>query len=147
MAIARSIFVLMLSQRIYGEVRGWAVLHHKNVLRFFGTTSGFGPLPAFVTPWMERGSLTNYLSLEFFNLLDRDKFILVGPTTAKWFELIVLTTTFCSLNKLRQLFSTVRAGSCLFSQAALTIPTVHDKHVIHGNLTGVRLQLCTCLTS
>lgn len=70
-----------LRKRIYGEVRGWAVLHHKNVLRFFGTTSGFGPLPAFVTPWMERGSLTNYLSLEFSNLLDRDKFILLEQIT------------------------------------------------------------------
>ncbi|KAG1749529.1 kinase-like domain-containing protein [Suillus lakei] len=97
-------------QRIYCEVRVWTTLHHKNVLRFFGTTSGFGPLPAFVTPWMEHGSLTNYLSLEFSNLLTSDK--------------------------LRQLFSIVCARSCLFSQAVLTIPTVHDKHVIHGNLTG-----------
>ncbi|KAG2360368.1 kinase-like domain-containing protein [Suillus spraguei] len=34
-----------LRKRIYGEVRAWAALHHKNVLHFFGTTSGFGPLP------------------------------------------------------------------------------------------------------
>jgi hypothetical protein len=73
--------MLMMCQRIRREVRTWATLHHKNILRFFGTTSGFGPLPAFVTPWMEHGSLTNYLSLEFFNLSDIDKFILVSPTT------------------------------------------------------------------
>ncbi|KAG2128885.1 kinase-like domain-containing protein [Suillus cothurnatus] len=59
------------------------MLHHKNVLCFFGTTSGFGPLPAFVTPWMEQ-------------------------------------TSSYSLNRLQQLFSTV----------------LHDKHIIHGNLTG-----------
>ncbi|KAG2348282.1 kinase-like protein [Suillus weaverae] len=88
-----------LRKRIYGEVRAWATLHHKNVLHFFGTTSGFGPLPAFITPWMERGSLTNYLSLEFFNLLDRDKFILLEQITT-------------------------------------AIQYLHDKHVIHGNLTG-----------
>lgn len=88
-----------LRKRIYGEARGWAMLHHKNVLCFFGTTSGFGPLPAFVTPWMERGSLTNYLSLEFFNLLDRDKFILLEQITT-------------------------------------AIQYLHDKHIIHGNLTG-----------
>lgn len=88
-----------LRKRIYDEVPAWAALHHKNVLHFFGTTSGFGPLPAFVTPWMERGSLTNYLSLEFFNLLDRDKFILLEQITA-------------------------------------AIQYLHDKHVIHGNLSG-----------
>ncbi|KAG1854800.1 kinase-like domain-containing protein [Suillus subalutaceus] len=70
-----------LRKRIYGEVRVWEMLHHKNILRFFGTISGFGPLPAFVTPWMERGSLTNYLSLEFLNLLDRDKLILLEQIT------------------------------------------------------------------
>ncbi|KAG2131264.1 kinase-like domain-containing protein [Suillus bovinus] len=88
-----------LRKRIYGEVRVWTTLHHKHVLRLFGTTSGFGPLPAFITPWMEHGSLTNYLSLEFSNLLDRDKFILLEQITA-------------------------------------AIQYLHDRHVIHGNLTG-----------
>lgn len=88
-----------LRKRIRREVRAWATLHHKNILRFFGTTSGFGPLPAFVTPWMEHGSLTNYLFLEFFNLSDTDKFILLQQITT-------------------------------------AIQYLHDKHVIHGNLTG-----------
>lgn len=88
-----------LRKRIYCEVRVWTTLHHKNVLRFFGTTSGFGPLPAFVTPWMEHGSLTNYLSLEFSNLLMSDKFTLLEQITT-------------------------------------AIQYLHDRHVIHGNLTG-----------
>ncbi|KAG1731190.1 kinase-like domain-containing protein [Suillus paluster] len=88
-----------LRKRIYREVRAWATLHHKNILRFFGTTSGFGPLPAFVTPWMEHGSLTNYLSLEFFNLSSRDKFLLL-------------------------------------EQIVTAIQYLHDKHIIHGNLTA-----------
>ncbi|OAX32962.1 kinase-like protein [Rhizopogon vinicolor AM-OR11-026] len=67
----------VLRKMIYHEVRAWATLHHKNILRLFGTTSGFGPLPAFITPWMEHGSLTNYLSHEFFKLSNRDKFILL----------------------------------------------------------------------
>lgn len=111
-----TLFRLIMFQRIYGKVRVWTMLHHKNVLRLFGTTSGFGSLPAFVTPWMERGSLTNYLSIEFSNLMDGDKFILVGPI-AKWFKLIALTTTPCSLNRLRQPSSIVRAGS-YFSHTA-----------------------------
>ncbi|OJA19153.1 hypothetical protein AZE42_05393 [Rhizopogon vesiculosus] len=69
--------VKALRKMIYREVRAWATLHHKNILRFFGTTSGFGPLPAFVTPWMDHGSLTNYLSHEFFKLSNGDRFILV----------------------------------------------------------------------
>ncbi|KAJ8582952.1 kinase-like protein [Rhizopogon salebrosus TDB-379] len=66
---------------IHREVHAWATLHHQNILRFFGTTSGFGPLPAFVTPWMERGSLTNYLSHEFSKLSHRDRFILLEQIT------------------------------------------------------------------
>lgn len=91
--------IRVLRKRIYGEVRVWTTLHHKSVLRLFGTTSGFGSLPAFVTPWMERGSLTNYLSIEFFNLLNGDKFILLEQITT-------------------------------------AIQYLHDRHVIHGNLTG-----------
>jgi len=71
-----------LRNMIYREVRAWATLHHKNVLRLFGTTSGFGPLPAFVTPWMEHGSLTNYLSHETFKLSSRDRLILLEQIVA-----------------------------------------------------------------
>ncbi|KAG1900071.1 kinase-like domain-containing protein [Suillus fuscotomentosus] len=91
--------IRVLRKRIYGEVRVWTTLHHKNVLRLFGTTSGFGSLPAFVTPWMERGSLTNYLSIEFSNLMDGDKFILLEQITT-------------------------------------AIQYLHDRNVIHGNLSG-----------
>ncbi|OAX31801.1 kinase-like protein [Rhizopogon vinicolor AM-OR11-026] len=59
--------MLIMHQMIYHAVHAWATLHHKNILRFFGTTSGFGSLPAFVTPWMEHGSLTNYLSHDTSN--------------------------------------------------------------------------------
>ena len=36
-------------------------LNHTNVLPLFGTTSGFGPFPAMVCPWLENGTLTSYL--------------------------------------------------------------------------------------
>ena len=36
-------------------------LNHSNVLPLFGTTSGFGPFPAMVCPWLENGTLTSYL--------------------------------------------------------------------------------------
>ncbi|OAX32372.1 kinase-like protein [Rhizopogon vinicolor AM-OR11-026] len=50
-----------MSQRIYREVRAWGTLHHKNILRIFGTTSGFGPLPASSSSLTEIGP---YLWLE-----------------------------------------------------------------------------------
>ena len=36
-------------------------LNHTNVLSLFGTTSGFGPSPAMVCPWLDNGTLTSYL--------------------------------------------------------------------------------------
>ena len=39
----------------------WKNLSHNNVLSLFGTTSGFGPFPAMVCPWLENGTLTSYL--------------------------------------------------------------------------------------
>ena len=49
-------------------------LDHPNVLLLFGTTSGFGPFPAMVCPWLENGTLTSYLErhgvgLELMQLL------------------------------------------------------------------------------
>ncbi|KAI5989919.1 kinase-like protein, partial [Pisolithus albus] len=34
---------------------------HSHVLSFYGTVDGFAPLPALVSPWAEKGTLTSYL--------------------------------------------------------------------------------------
>lgn len=36
-------------------------LKHENILQFHGIVEGFGLLPALVSPWMENGSLDQYL--------------------------------------------------------------------------------------
>ncbi|KAG2033156.1 kinase-like domain-containing protein [Suillus americanus] len=50
--------------RIRREAYVWIQLSHNHILPFEGVTEGFGPLPALVTPWMENGSLNNYLRQE-----------------------------------------------------------------------------------
>ncbi|KAG1808531.1 kinase-like domain-containing protein [Suillus variegatus] len=46
------------------EAQIWMRLLHDNVLPLEGITEEFGPLPAFVTPWMENGTLEDYLGRE-----------------------------------------------------------------------------------
>ncbi|KAG2144100.1 kinase-like domain-containing protein [Suillus bovinus] len=53
-----------IGKRIRREVYVWVRLLHDNILPLEGVTEGFGPLPAFVTPWMENGSLNDYLKRE-----------------------------------------------------------------------------------
>lgn len=36
-------------------------LKHRNILTVYGYTFGFGPLPAIVSPWVEKGNLMDYL--------------------------------------------------------------------------------------
>ncbi|KAG1799065.1 kinase-like domain-containing protein [Suillus variegatus] len=49
------------SKRIRREAYVWITLEHENILTFIGVVDGFGPLPALVSPWMENGSLDDYL--------------------------------------------------------------------------------------
>ncbi|KAG1818289.1 kinase-like domain-containing protein [Suillus variegatus] len=53
-----------IGKSIRREAYVWMQLLHDNVLPLEGVTEGFGPLPAFVTPWMENGSLENCLRRE-----------------------------------------------------------------------------------
>ncbi|KAG1870695.1 hypothetical protein DFJ58DRAFT_21774 [Suillus subalutaceus] len=55
----------------------WIELYHDNILRLEGIISdgGFGLLPALVSPWMENGSLDNYLDVRQPDL-DKKLFVL-----------------------------------------------------------------------
>jgi hypothetical protein len=39
----------------------WIKLRHAHILTLHGTVSGFGPLPALVSTWMQNGALNGYL--------------------------------------------------------------------------------------
>ncbi|KAG2352496.1 kinase-like domain-containing protein, partial [Suillus spraguei] len=83
------------------EAYFWIQLSHDSILPLEGVTDGFGPLPAFVTPWMENGSLNEYLRPEVN--LSREK----------------------KLTMIRE----VAAG----------LQYLHDKDIVHGDLTGANI--------
>lgn len=43
------------------ELRIWSGLHHINILPLLGYTMDFGPYPACISPWMENGTVMQYL--------------------------------------------------------------------------------------
>lgn len=62
-------------QIILDQASIWIGLDHSSILRLEGVISdGFGLLPALVSPWMENGSLDDYLNLR---QLDLDKKLFV----------------------------------------------------------------------
>ncbi|KAG1794306.1 kinase-like domain-containing protein [Suillus subaureus] len=66
------------------EVHVWIQLEHDHILPLEGVTIAeeFGPLPALVSPWMEEGSLDDYLKREFSRLSDARKRELIWQITA-----------------------------------------------------------------
>lgn len=65
------------------KVQGWMSLRHENLLPIYGTTTGFGSsLPCLVSPWMENGSLTSYLSATNQTLTSAAKFLLLSHVAA-----------------------------------------------------------------
>ncbi|KAG8214125.1 kinase-like domain-containing protein [Butyriboletus roseoflavus] len=52
---------LVKGKAIEQERNVWFGLDHPNVLPLYGTTMGFGPFAAFVCPWADNGTLSEYL--------------------------------------------------------------------------------------
>ena len=50
-----------LLQAVKQEFDVWVGLNHQNILPLYGITDGFGPFPAFVCPWADNGTLSEYL--------------------------------------------------------------------------------------
>ncbi|KAG1863252.1 kinase-like domain-containing protein [Suillus subalutaceus] len=61
-------------KRIRRELGTSAGLRHPNVLRVYGYSLGFGPLPAIVTPWVEQGNLSGFLEREGLSLTTAHRF-------------------------------------------------------------------------
>ncbi|KAG1765981.1 kinase-like domain-containing protein [Suillus placidus] len=64
-------------QRLFREIKLWLKLAHENIVPLWGVTDGFGSLPALVSPWVENGSLTEYLQLKHETLFENEKFSLL----------------------------------------------------------------------
>ncbi|KAN0091371.1 Protein kinase-like domain containing protein [Tylopilus felleus] len=64
------------------ELNVWGGLTHKNILPLYGVTHGFGPFLAFVCPWAENGTLSEYLE-KFETQLDlKKRLTLLGDIAA-----------------------------------------------------------------
>ncbi|KAG1840165.1 kinase-like domain-containing protein [Suillus subalutaceus] len=57
-----------ITERLERDLQRNAQLKHANLLPLLGITQGFGPLPAIVSPWMNKGSLTMLLERDFQQL-------------------------------------------------------------------------------
>lgn len=73
-----------IGKRVRREAYVWIQLEHDHILPLEGVTVAeeFGPLPALVSPWMEEGSLDDYLKREFSRLSDPQKQDLIRQVTA-----------------------------------------------------------------
>jgi serine/threonine protein kinase len=57
-----------ITERLEHDLQRNTQLKHANLLPLLGITQGFGPLPAIVSPWMHKGSLTMLLERDFQQL-------------------------------------------------------------------------------
>ncbi|KAG2114475.1 kinase-like domain-containing protein [Suillus cothurnatus] len=73
-----------IGKRVRREAYVWILLEHDHILPLEGVTivEEFGPLPALVSLWMEKGSLDDYLKREFAGLSDSRKLELIWQVTA-----------------------------------------------------------------
>ncbi|KAG2065505.1 kinase-like protein [Suillus decipiens] len=61
------------SQKLMREISCWAQLLHTNVLPLYGIVYDFGHFPSLVTPWVDEGSLNEYIAnhhLSLWSMLD-----------------------------------------------------------------------------
>jgi serine/threonine protein kinase len=69
-------------QKFFREALVWHELHHTNVLPFLGIDKDLfpdRPLPSLITPWMERGTLSDYIkSSEYLASRDELSFVCVS---------------------------------------------------------------------
>ncbi|KAG2361641.1 kinase-like domain-containing protein [Suillus spraguei] len=56
-------------KKLRQEVFVWQTLEHSHILPLYGIADGFSPIPALVCPWMENGTLQQYLKKIWHNQL------------------------------------------------------------------------------
>lgn len=70
--------ILRIINRLFREITLWLKLeHHKNIVPLWGVADGFGSIPALVSPWLENGTLTEYLERKHKILSYNRKFALL----------------------------------------------------------------------
>ncbi|KAG1726257.1 kinase-like domain-containing protein [Suillus paluster] len=97
------------------ELGIWKRLRHRNILKFMGTTSDFGPSVALVAPWIVNGTLTSFLDEKNEILTLRDRLLLLCDVAA-------------GLNYLHTFSLTIDGHT-------------HSNPVVHGDLTGTNVLI------
>ncbi|KAG2069805.1 kinase-like protein [Suillus decipiens] len=69
--------ILKIINRLFREITLWLKFEHKNIVPLWGVADGFGSIPALVSPWVENGTLTEYLRHEHKILSYSRKFALL----------------------------------------------------------------------
>ncbi|KAG1853444.1 kinase-like domain-containing protein [Suillus subalutaceus] len=108
-----------IGKRIRREAYIWILLEHDHILPLEGVTVAeeFGPLPALVSPWMEEGSLDDYLKREFSGMSDPRKRELVAAGIS--YRALLTDVAIAPFTK--------------------DYPLVHGKGIVHGDLTATNV--------
>lgn len=71
------------------KIKIWGRLQHEHILPLLGVVHGLGysPLPGLVTPWVDNGTLQNFLSRRQNTLTRFERFCLVGCFCYGWIHL------------------------------------------------------------
>jgi serine/threonine protein kinase len=67
-----------ISDRVKREIKTWARLQNEHIVPLIGLVFGISPFPALVSPWIEQGSLINFLSNHYKTLTRYEHFCLVS---------------------------------------------------------------------
>lgn len=57
--------------KLMNKISSWAQLLHKNVLPLYGIAHDFGHFPSLVTPWVNEGSLNDYIANHHLSLRNK----------------------------------------------------------------------------
>jgi hypothetical protein len=61
-----------------GKIKVWGRLQHEHILPLLGLSYGYGPLPGLVSPWMDNGTLIDFLYKRHKTFTRYERFRLVG---------------------------------------------------------------------
>lgn len=114
----------------------WQRLKHENVLTLHGTVLNFGHYPAFVCPWLEKGSIGKYLEQQGDVLSMVDRLQLVRPSTAITLVLFLIIIFSCAKSRPGYLIVSDPYPTEI-TKSLMRKSQVHASDVIHGDLTGV----------
>ncbi|KAG1736400.1 kinase-like domain-containing protein [Suillus paluster] len=103
------------TQGLMGKISSWAQLHHENVLPLYGVADGFGYFPSLVTPWVNQGTLSDYIATNH-HLSPRSKLDLAKQVVAGLGYLHAHSVVHGDITGVRGERNYLTSGSCCCSR-------------------------------